>query len=165
MEKINLYQEMNDKIADLLLGCEDNGMCVYAGTYIKSLEEQLKSYKDLEKGQPQIDRWTPCSERMPESEKDVEITYVRKHWKTGEPLYFTARAFYEDGTINTEDSSFNWDNTDNWEYDEEKDGYVIPEGWFENVSFAEEFGAVDAPVIAWRAIIEPYKPAKEESAE
>ncbi len=48
MEKINLYQEMNDKIADLLLGCEDNGMCVYAGTYIKSLEEQLKSYKDLE---------------------------------------------------------------------------------------------------------------------
>lgn len=48
MEKINLYQEMNNKIADLLLGCEDNGMCVYAGTYIKSLEEQLKSYKDLE---------------------------------------------------------------------------------------------------------------------
>ena len=48
MEKINLYQEINNKIADLLLGCEDNGMCVYAGTYIKSLEEQLKSYKDLE---------------------------------------------------------------------------------------------------------------------
>ena len=45
---MKLYQEMNDKIADLLLGCEDNGMCVYAGTYIKSLEEQLKSYKDLE---------------------------------------------------------------------------------------------------------------------
>lgn len=48
MEKINLYQEINNKIADLLLGCEDNGMCVYVGTYIKSLEEQLKSYKDLE---------------------------------------------------------------------------------------------------------------------
>lgn len=45
---MKLYQEMNDKIADLLLGCEDNGMCVYAGTYIKSLEEQLKRYKDLE---------------------------------------------------------------------------------------------------------------------
>lgn len=48
MAKINLYHEMNDKIADLLLGCEDSGMCAYVGTYIKSLEEQLKSYKDLE---------------------------------------------------------------------------------------------------------------------
>ena len=54
------------------------------------------------KGQPKIGRWIPCSERMPESEKDVEITYVRKHWKTGEPLYSTARAFYEDGTMTTE---------------------------------------------------------------
>lgn len=116
-------------------------------------------------GQPQIGGWIPRSERLPESEKDVEITYVRKHWNTGEPLYFTARAFYEDGTTTTEASSFNWDNTDNWEYNEEKDYYVIPEGWFESVSFAEEFEAVDVPVIAWREITEPYRPAKEEMAE
>lgn len=45
---INLYQEMNNQIADLLLGCEDNVMCLYAGTYIKHLEEQLESYKNLE---------------------------------------------------------------------------------------------------------------------
>lgn len=48
MENVNLYQEMSSKIADLLLGCEDSAMCLYAGTYIKSLEEQLKGYKDLE---------------------------------------------------------------------------------------------------------------------
>jgi len=48
MENVNLYQEMNDKIADLLLGCEDSAMCLYAGHYIKSLEGQLKGYKDLE---------------------------------------------------------------------------------------------------------------------
>ena len=58
MEKINLYQEMNDQIADLLLNCGDNAMCLYAGTYIKSLKEQLKSYEDLEKrGKPLK---TPC---------------------------------------------------------------------------------------------------------
>lgn len=114
------------------------------------------------KGQPKIGRWIPCGERMPESEKEVEITYVRKHWKTGEPLYFTARAFYEDGTMTTENSSFKWDDMDNWEYNEENDYYVIPEGWFESVSFAEEFEAVDVPVIAWREITEPYKPEKEE---
>ena len=37
------------QFGDMLLRCEDNGMCLYAGAYIKSLEEQLKSYKDLEK--------------------------------------------------------------------------------------------------------------------
>lgn len=38
---INLYPEMNKQIADLLLMCEDNGMMLYAGTYIKELERQL----------------------------------------------------------------------------------------------------------------------------
>ena len=100
--------------------------------------------------------WILCSEKYPENEKEVEITFIRKHWKTEELLYCTARAFYEDGTFNTEDSSFNWEDTDNWEYDEEKNGYVIPEGWWESVSFSEEFGAVDMPVVAWREIMEPY---------
>lgn len=48
MENIKLYKETNDRIADLLLLCEDNAMCLYAGTYIKSLEEQIKNYEDLE---------------------------------------------------------------------------------------------------------------------
>lgn len=100
--------------------------------------------------------WIPCSEKNPENEKEVEITFIRKHWKTGELLYCTARAFYEDGMLNTEDSSFCWEDTDNFEYDEEKDGYLIPEGWWESVSFSEEFGAVDMPVVAWREIMEPY---------
>ena len=134
------------------------------GKKVSELYLRVDDMLRMIKGQPKIGRWIPCSERMPESEKDVEITYVRKHWNTGEPLYFTARAFYEDGTMTTEASSFNWDDTDNWEYNEEKDYYVIPEGWFESVSFAEEFEVVDVPVIAWREIAEPYKPAKEESA-
>ena len=48
MENIKLYKETNDRIADLLLLCEDNTMCLYAVTYIKSLEEQIKNYEDLE---------------------------------------------------------------------------------------------------------------------
>ncbi len=44
---MNLYQEMNDKIADLLLRCEDNAMCLYAGTYIKDLEKQLGECRGL----------------------------------------------------------------------------------------------------------------------
>ena len=104
--------------------------------------------------------WIPCSERLPENEKIVEITYTRKHWKTGETLYNTARAFYTDGTLNTEDSGYSWGETVNWIYDEGKDAYIIPEGWWEDVSFGEEFSAVDMPVIAWRELSLPYKPEK-----
>lgn len=51
MSKINLYPEMNEKIADLLLECSDNGMLLYAGTYIKYLERRLTEYQKAEKGE------------------------------------------------------------------------------------------------------------------
>ena len=44
MSGINLYKEMNEKIADLLLECNDNNMLLYAGNYIKDLERQLAEY-------------------------------------------------------------------------------------------------------------------------
>ena len=48
MPRINLYPEMNEKIADILLDCEDNGMLLYAGTYIKELERKLAEYRTAE---------------------------------------------------------------------------------------------------------------------
>lgn len=113
---------------------------------------------DMISSQPKVGEWIPCSEKMPEHEKEVEITYTRKHYRTGKTLYLTARAFYEDGTLTTEDSTFCWEEGADWEYVEEKEGYMIPEGWWESVSFSEEFGAVDMPVIAWRYLAEPYRP-------
>lgn len=101
--------------------------------------------------------WIPCSERFPENEKEVEITYTEKHYKTGETLYLTARAFHEDGTLTVDDSALWWENVDEFEYDEETDSYTIPEGWFESVSFAETFEKIDAPVIAWRYTTPPYR--------
>jgi len=105
----------------------------------------------------QNNNWILCSDRMPENEQDVEITYVRKNYLTGGKCYHTARAFYEDGTLTTENSAHSWYEMDNWEYDEITDSYIIPEGWFESLHFTEEFGIVDMPVIAWRPILEPYK--------
>lgn len=44
------------------------------------------------------------------------------------------------------------------EYDAEKDCYIVAEGWYESVSFADEFNRiVDETVIAWRPIMEPYQ--------
>lgn len=105
-------------------------------------------------------KWIPVSERLPENEEEVEISCVRRYIGAGnekKERHLTARAFYSDGTMTTEDSDFVWNDIDNWEYDEEKDAYIIPEGWCEYVTFSEEFGVVDAEVIAWRPLSEPYK--------
>ena len=59
--------------------------------------------------QPKIGEWILCSEKLPENEQEVEITYTREHYLTGEKLYLTARAFYEDGTYTTEDSAYSWE--------------------------------------------------------
>lgn len=135
----------------------------------KENEEETMEYIDMAiealKSQPKIGEWIPCSERLPENEKEVEITFVRKHYKTGETLYLTARAFHEDGTLTTDDSIFLWEEGADWEYVEEKDGYIIPEGWFEGVSFTENFGIVDMTVIAWRPLPEAYRIQSNQSVE
>lgn len=104
--------------------------------------------------------WIPCSERLPDNETEVEICCVRKYIGAGDEkkvCRFTARAFYTDGTMTTEDSSYVWEDCDNWEYNEEKDAYIIPEGWWECVTFSEQFGVVDAEVIAWMPLPEPFR--------
>jgi len=129
--------------------------------FAKDTREAAQSLLDA---QPTVERepkWIPCSERMPENETEVEITCIRRYIGAGnekKESCFTTRAFYTDGTMNTEDSSYVWNDCDNWEYDEEKDAYIIPEGWWEFPTFSEEFGAaVDAEVVAWMPLPEPYK--------
>ena len=102
------------------------------------------------------DGWIPVSEWLPECEKAVEVT-VERHLPT-KTIYLTCRAIYEDGTVWSQDSRFRWENFDNYKYDEERDDWLVPEGWFEAVSYAEEFEAIDDFVIAWREVGEPYKP-------
>lgn len=126
--------------------------------YILKVQRKLKEYEETELTPEQIKaaKWIPCSERMPKPEQEVEITYTKKNYKTGETIYLTASAFYEDGTMTCDDSDYAWEDMDNWEYDEKRDSYLIPEGWWEAVSFSEQSGAVDMPVIAWRPLPEPY---------
>lgn len=102
--------------------------------------------------------WILCSKKLPENEQEVEITYTRKHYLTGEKLYFTARAFYEDGTLTVNESAYDWTENDYYEYIEETDSYIVPKGWYEDASFVEEFAQISETVIAWRPISKPYKP-------
>ena len=137
---------------------------LYLPTHFIDLIEDEPSVTDTNVG----GKWIPCSERLPENETEVEISCIRKYIGAGDKkkvAYFTARAFYTDGTMTTEDSSYVWEDCDNWEYDEEKDAYIIPEGWWECVTFSDEFGVVDAEVIAWMPLPEPYNADMRTSAE
>lgn len=78
-------------------------------------------------------KWIPVSERLPEPETEVMIlaeykTYSFKGVVTTRHIMTTG--MYEDGSINTEDSEWHWE-TDGFEYDENLDAHIIPEGWWE----------------------------------
>lgn len=122
----------------------------------------LENIWEIINNQPKISEWIPCSQKMPENEQEVEITYVRERYLTGEVLYMTARAFYEDGTLTVDESAYDWAENEYYEYFEETDSYMVPKGWYEDVSFAEEFAPIHNAVIAWRAIGKPYHPLSEE---
>ena len=103
----------------------------------------------------QSNRWIPVTERLPEAEKEVEVTIERR--MKNKTYRFTCRAFYEDGTIWNDDSGFNWNDYDDMEYDEEREDWQVPEGWFEAVTYAEEFAVIGDFVVAWRPLSEPWR--------
>lgn len=94
---------------------------------------------------------------LPPNEEAVEIAFVNPY--TGK--YWTARAFYEDGTMHSEDSIFGGELYEWCEYDEDADDYIIPVGWFEHVMFGEFYTEINGKfVIAWREI-EPFEPEEQ----
>jgi hypothetical protein len=61
-------------------------------------------------------------------------------------------AIYEDGTLCTGESRWAWYDADNFDYDEEKDDYKIPKGWWEDRHFCPDDvynNVVDFPVVGW----------------
>lgn len=77
--------------------------------------------------------WIPVSECLPKPETEVMIACNRNGWR------FIATAIHEDGTLFKEDSDWFWN--DIWEYgryDEERDDYIIPDGWWESRCFTPD---------------------------
>lgn len=83
-----------------------------------------------------MSEWISTKDRMPKVETEV---LVRAQWRCGNDTHSTiAAAFYEDGTVLDEDSDWRWEEIWEWgEYDEEKDGYKIPEGWWEGCQYGD----------------------------
>lgn len=93
--------------------------------------------------------WINVNDKFPENEKDVLICVKRKNYDSNKYIRFVSKAFYTDGNHNTEESIYTWDNC-NFDYDEETDSYIIPEGWWEAVDYSDTFGEVDDFVTHWQ---------------
>lgn len=97
-------------------------------------------------------RWIPCSERMPETETEVMALCRRGG------VSFACPAMYEDGTIITSESIWNWNEIEGYGlYSEEADDWFIPEGWWEYRQFNDDDvynNIIDCAVTHWQPLSE-----------
>lgn len=142
-----ISETVDGMILDAVIGANIN---VDRDELIKALAYDRRQYeKGFEDGKADAWKWISVKDRLPENEKTVLISAVRKcangkHWNV------VMTAFYTDGKLHTEDSSFAWDcDYVEMEYCEETDDYIIPEGWWEAVECGDEFSAVDLFVTHW----------------
>ena len=75
--------------------------------------------------------------------------------ENGKKIYDGDIVVFEDMT--STESGYCWGNFDDMEYDEEREDYKISKGWFEAVTYAEEFAVIGDFVIAWRPVPEPWR--------
>ena len=94
-----------------------------------------------------MNEWINVKDKLPENEKRVLICSERKLYN-GNIVQIRTIAMYEDGTMHTENSKYSWEDSE-FEYCEETDDYIIPQGWFEQNMYCEVFGVVDDVVTHW----------------
>ena len=110
-----------------------------------------------------VQKWIHVTERLPEPETEVLVLAERKYYSIKEKSVTThhivTTGMYEDGSKNTEDSNWVWE-TDGFEYDEELNAYIIPEGWWEWKHYIDDEChnyAIHDVVTHWMELPEPPK--------
>lgn len=162
---------MREKLIELVANARGNALWHNAPNPAEYVADMLiANGVRLEKTQATSDNssdksseWIPVTERLPETETEVLILAVRKvyslktHSNTAHHIVTTG--MYEDGTKRTEDSVWWWE-ADGFEYDEERDDYIIPEGWWEYKHYngdEQHNYAIDDEVTHWMPLPESPK--------
>lgn len=100
--------------------------------------------------------------RNPETDPPKVETEVLVMYRRDDYLGITT-AHYEDGNVFSEDSEWNWEDLPDWgTYDEERDDYRIPEGWWEYRHFNPDDvynNKIDCTVVGWMPL--PPKEVKQ----
>lgn len=99
--------------------------------------------------------WISVEDGPPQNEQEVLIYCNRDGFK------FVCPAIYEDGTMLTQNSRWNWyDIEEHGTYSEENDDYFVAKGWWENRQFTPDDVyncPVDCEVTHWRPLPKPPK--------
>lgn len=102
--------------------------------------------------------WISVKDKLPEPETEVLAVCVRNGYR------FICPVIFEDGTMLTQNSIWNWYELENYgTYSEENDDYFIPEGWWENRQFTPDDiynNPVDCTVTHWMPLPEPPMSAR-----
>ena len=103
--------------------------------------------------------WKDPKTDPPKVETEVLILY-----RNDIDGYSITTAHYEDGSVFSQDSAWYWEDLPDWgTYDEERDDYKIPKGWWEYRHFNPDGvynNKIDRPVVEWQY---PPEPSKERS--
>lgn len=112
--------------------------------------EKLATEKEAKKPE-----WSSVKDGPPKNEQEVLIYCNRGGFK------FVYPAIYEDGTMLTQNSRWNWNDIEEYGiYSEENDDYFVPKGWWENRQFTPDDVyncPVDCEVTHWRPLPKPPK--------
>lgn len=91
--------------------------------------------------------------RNPETDPPKVETEVLILYRNEIDGYEITTAHYEDGSVFLQDSVWYWEDLPDWgTYDEERDDYKIPKGWWEYRHFNPDDvynNKIDRPVIGW----------------
>lgn len=129
---------------------DPNGIRRTLGFNVGQIEEALRAVPA-----ESVPQWISVKDRLPAVETEVLVVCDRKGFR------FVCPAIYEDGTVLTQDSTWNWYELDNYgTYSEEHDDYFVPQGWWENRQFTPDDvynSPVDCAVTDWMPLPEPPK--------
>ena len=121
-------------------------------TVEEAVEDEIEELKKLPVIDPEkmIPAWRDPDKDPPKVEEEVLILYRMDSSRCD-----ITTAIYEDGTLCTGESRWAWYDADNFDYDEEKDDYKIPKGWWEDRHFCPDDvynNVVDFPVVGWMSL-------------
>lgn len=146
---------------DLKKELKDLEGSVEALTVEEAAEDEIEDLKKLPVIDPErmIPAWRDPDKDPPKVETEVLILYRNEI-----DGYEITTAHYEDGNVFLQDSVWYWEDLPDWgTYDEERDDYKIPEGWWEYRHFNPDDvynNQIDRPVVGWMPL--PSKEIVEE---
>lgn len=146
---------MSDKAEDSVKGAIEEG---YAEMLIGLADSLLKDVPS-DPIHEAFFEWRNPETDPPKVETEVLILY-----RNDIDGYGITTAHYEDGSVFLQDSVWYWEDLPDWgTYDEERDDYKIPKGWWEYRHFNPDDvynNQIDRPVVGWMPL--PPKEVKKQ---